>query len=584
MRSILKIYFATISEPKIKLFILIFLILACTIFETIGVGMLIPLLSVFVSDLGEIKESLKLISGFPVIYNYLILLNKKELIYLCLFSIIFVYFLKSLLVGYFGLFSSKFVYKVQTSISNILFSNYLRKPYNFHLNKNSSELIRNVTSEVGVFVGSILVPSIYIATEAMVALALLSFLVFLDPVAISSVAATFLVIIVVMHFVSKGFLKRWGEIRQEKTGLLIKNLQEGLGAIKEIKILGVENEFSKNFQKQNYLKAMAESNMMAFQQIPKVLLEFFAILFFVILVFIFLNANKELEDIIPILGIFAATAFRLLPSANRILVNLNALRFGLPVLPTIVYELSMVDKNNLTQSRTAKKILFSSMKLREVSFKYSPQGKIILEKITININAGEKIGFSGPSGSGKSTLIDLICGLLEPTSGEITINQKNIKGVMHEWQNMIGYVSQSPYLTDDTLKRNIAFGLSDDEIDNEKIMQLINKVQLGSLVANLPNGINTFLGEKGTRLSGGQRQRIAIARALYRDCQILILDEATSALDSELEEKIFNSVDELKLNKTILVISHRKTSLENCDKIIKFNNLGKISTMLFKDL
>ena len=174
--------------------------------------------------------------------------------------------------------------------------------------------------------------------------------------------------------------------------------------------------------------------------------------------------------------------------------------------------------------------------------------------------------------------------MLEPTSGEITINQKNIKGVMHEWQNMIGYVSQSPYLTDDTLKRNIAFGLSDDEIDNEKIMQLINKVQLGSLVANLPNGINTFLGEKGTRLSGGQRQRIAIARALYRDCQILILDEATSALDSELEEKIFNSVDELKLNKTILVISHRKTSLENCDKIIKFNNLGKISTMLFKDL
>jgi ABC-type multidrug transport system fused ATPase/permease subunit len=266
------------------------------------------------------------------------------------------------------------------------------------------------------------------------------------------------------------------------------------------------------------------------------------------------------------------------------MVNLNALRYGLPVLPIIVYELDKVDKNNLTQTRTKKKILFSSMKLKEVSFKYSPQSKPILEKITLNINAGEKIAFTGPSGSGKSTLIDLICGLLEPTAGEILINQKDIKESMQEWQNVIGYVSQSPYLIDDSLKKNIAFGLNDAEVDNKKIMELVNKVQLGSLVENLSNGINTLLGEKGVRLSGGQKQRIAIARALYRDCQILVLDEATSALDGELEEKILNSLNELKLNKTLLVISHRKSSLERCDKIFKFNNFGKISEILFKDL
>jgi ABC-type multidrug transport system fused ATPase/permease subunit len=584
MKNIFKIYFASTDKPKIKLFILIFLIFVVTVFEAIGIGMLIPLLTIFVRDLGEIKESLKLISDFPVIYDYLFLLNKKQMIYLCLVLIILIYFLKSLIVTYFGIYSSRFVYKAQASISNILFNNYLSKPYNFHLNKNSSELIRNITSEVGVFVGSILLPSIYILTETMVALVLLSFLFFLEPVIIFSVTVAFLTIMVVMHFLGKNFLKKWGEIRQEKTGLLIKNLQEGLGAIKEIKILGIENEFSKNFQKQNYLKAAAESNMMAFQQIPKSFLEFFAILFFVILVFAFLYANKAFVDIIPILGIFAATAFRALPSANRIMVNLNALRYGLPVLPIIVYELDKVDKNNLTQTRTKKKILFSSMKLKEVSFKYSPQSKPILEKITLNINAGEKIAFTGPSGSGKSTLIDLICGLLEPTAGEILINQKDIKESMQEWQNVIGYVSQSPYLIDDSLKKNIAFGLNDAEVDNKKIMELVNKVQLGSLVENLSNGINTLLGEKGVRLSGGQKQRIAIARALYRDCQILVLDEATSALDGELEEKILNSLNELKLNKTLLVISHRKSSLERCDKIFKFNNFGKISEILFKDL
>ena len=584
MKNIFKIYFVSTDKPKIKLFILIFLIFVVTAFETIGIGMLIPLLTIFVRDLGEIKESLKLISDFPVIYNYLFLLNKKQMIYLCLVLIILIYFLKSLIVTYFGIYSSRFVYKAQASISNILFNNYLSKPYNFHLNKNSSELIRNITSEVGIFVGSILLPLIYILTETMVALALLSFLFFLEPVLIFSVTVAFLTIMVVMHFLGKNFLKRWGEIRQEKTSLLIKNLQEGLGAIKEIKILGIENEFSKNFQKQNYLKAAAESNMMAFQQIPKSLLEFFAILFFVFLVFAFLHANKAFADIIPILGIFAATAFRALPSANRIMVNLNALRYGLPVLPINVYELDKVDKNNLTQTRTKKKILFSSIKLKEVSFKYSQQSKTILEKITLNINAGEKIAFTGPSGSGKSTLIDLICGLLEPTAGEILINQKDIKESMQEWQNVIGYVSQSPYLIDDSLKKNIAFGLNDAEIDNKRIMELVNKVHLGSLVENLSNGINTLLGEKGVRLSGGQKQRIAIARALYRDCQILVLDEATSALDGELEEKILNSLNELKLNKTLLVISHRKSSLQRCDKIFKFNNFGKISEILFKDL
>jgi ABC-type multidrug transport system fused ATPase/permease subunit len=465
-----------------------------------------------------------------------------------------------------------------------MFNSYLGKPYNFHLNKNSSELIRNITGEVGVFVGSVLIPLIYIFTESVISITLLSFLILLDPMIILSVCFSFAIILFLITIFSKNFLKNWGKIRQEKSAIVIKNLQEGLGAIKEIKILGLESEFSNNFQKQNYLKNRVESNIMAFQQIPKVFLELLAITTFSSIVIYFVILKKDFEYIVPILGIFAATAFRLLPSANKILLNLNAFSYGFPVVSLIFNDIKKIDKNNHFFKKSEKKLLFSSLNLNNVSFNYSSSGKLILNQVSLEVKAGQKIGFCGPSGAGKSTLIDIICGLLEVSSGEILINKRPIKEINREWQNIIGYVSQSPYLIDDTLKKNIAFGFDDDQIEDKKITEISKKIELDDLLKGLPDGINTFVGEKGARLSGGQRQRIAIARALYRDCQILVLDEATSALDNSTEKKIVNSIDRFRSQKTIFVISHRKSSLENCDKIFKLNNYGKIEQTAFKDI
>jgi ABC-type multidrug transport system fused ATPase/permease subunit len=584
MFKIYKIYSIVEKNPKIQLLILSFWIILVTILETFGIGMLIPLLSIFMNSLEEIRDKLTLLSNFPIIYNYFIALDKKQLIYFCIFTILIIYFIKSLVVIYFGLYSSRFVYNIQASLSGIMFNSYLGKPYNFHLNKNSSELIRNITVEVGVFVGSVLIPLIYIFTESVISITLLSFLILLDPMIILSVCFSFAIILFLITIFSKNFLKNWGKIRQEKSAIVIKNLQEGLGAIKEIKILGLESEFSNNFQKQNYLKNRVESNIMAFQQIPKVFLELLAITTFSSIVIYFVILKKDFEYIVPILGIFAATAFRLLPSANKILLNLNAFSYGFPVVSLIFNDIKKIDKNNHFFKKSEKKLLFSSLNLNNVSFNYSSSGKLILNQVSLEVKAGQKIGFCGPSGAGKSTLIDIICGLLEVSSGEILINKIPIKEINREWQNIIGYVSQSPYLIDDTLKKNIAFGFDDDQIEDKKITEISKKIELDDLLKGLPDGINTFVGEKGARLSGGQRQRIAIARALYRDCQILVLDEATSALDNSTEKKIVNSIDRFRSQKTIFVISHRKSSLENCDKIFKLNNYGKIEQTAFKDI
>lgn len=584
MFKIYKIYSIVEKNPKIQLLILSFWIILVTILEAFGIGMLIPLLSIFMNSVEEIRDKLTLLSNFPIIYNYFIALDKKQLIYFCIFTILIIYFIKSLVVIYFGLYSSRFVYNIQASLSGIMFNSYLGKPYNFHLNKNSSELIRNITGEVGVFVGSVLIPLIYIFTESVISITLLSFLILLDPMIILSVCFSFAIILFLITIFSKNFLKNWGKIRQEKSAIVIKNLQEGLGAIKEIKILGLESEFSNNFQKQNYLKNRVESNIMAFQQIPKVFLELLAITTFSSIVIYFVILKKDFEYIVPILGIFAATAFRLLPSANKILLNLNAFSYGFPVVSLIFNDIKKIDKNNHFFKKSEKKLLFSSLNLNNVSFNYSSSGKLILDQVSLEVKAGQKIGFCGPSGAGKSTLIDIICGLLEVSSGEILINKRPIKEINREWQNIIGYVSQSPYLIDDTLKKNIAFGFADDQIEDKKIIEISKKIELDDLLMGLPDGINTFVGEKGTRLSGGQRQRIAIARALYKDCQILVLDEATSALDNSTEKKILNSIDKFRSQKTIFVISHRKSSLENCDKIFKLNNYGKIEQTAFKDI
>tara|TARA_B100000965_G_scaffold389588_1_gene395408 strand:- start:206 stop:1114 length:909 start_codon:yes stop_codon:yes gene_type:complete len=292
------------------------------------------------------------------------------------------------------------------------------------------------------------------------------------------------------------------------------------------------------------------------------------------------SINTELNVIISTLALFGMATFRLMPSTNRIVSSFQALWYTTASIEKIHEELKLLNQNIKKYNENKKEIKNdfkknSFLKVENVNFSYPLASSKTLENISIKINQGETIGFVGPSGSGKTTLIDIILGLLTPDSGSINVNNININDFLRNWQSQIGYVPQHIYLTDDTLKNNIAFGLKENEIDEKAIQNSIKSSQLFQLVKGLPDGLDTEVGERGVRLSGGQRQRIGIARALYHDPEILVLDEATSSLDSDTESSIVDSLREIKGKKTILIIAHRQSTVKYCDRLIKIDK-GKI--------
>ena len=585
--DILKIYLQIYQNKTGKLFLFFSLILFGTFLETLGIGLLIPLLSIIVNDMLIIVSQINSIfNDFPIIKNYLLSLSKIELLSLSVLSVFGLFSLKTLFLLSVGFFSARFIYDTQRKLAKTLFESYLNRPYSFFLNKNSAELMKNTTGEVGVFVGQVLIPIVYLFTELTVVISLTVFLLYIETLGTIIVFGGFFIFMSLLNFFSKGFLYDWGKQRQRETGMIIKTLQESFGAVKEIKLLGIEDELKKKFDKHNFATQRAESNMMAFQGVPKNGLEYFAICCFLGFLSFYIYNEKNLTLIFPLMAVYAATAFRLLPSANRILININAFRYGLPVVKVIRNELKAAKnfEKELKKNQVDTYLDFNEISFKNVDFEYNENGKKLFQDLSFSIRKGDTVGIYGPSGVGKSTLVDLICGLLDTTKGQIKINNQDIKNLKNSWQKIIGYVPQSPFFFDEKIKVNICFSYNEENIDEKKIIEKIKDVELSDFIKSLPNGINTLIGEKGTRVSGGQKQRIAIARALYKNSQILLMDEATSALDSAVEDKIINSINKIKKNKTIILISHRKSALKMCNKIFKLDGSGKVNLCKFHDL
>jgi len=292
------------------------------------------------------------------------------------------------------------------------------------------------------------------------------------------------------------------------------------------------------------------------------------------LVIIMVFQGKQLEEFIPILGVFTAAGFRILPSIQRILNAIQHLRFGLPTISTLTEELKL-SIPDFTMNKSQDIHFKDTLKLDRISYTYPGISKMVLNNISLEIRKGESIGLIGESGVGKSTLVDIILGLLSLDHGEVKIDGKNIQQSLRNWQNKIGYVPQSIYLCDDTICKNVAFGLSDEEIDKSLLKEAIRSAQLEKFVKSLPSGLDTTVGERGVRISGGQRQRIGIARALYHNPEVLVLDEATSSLDINTEKGVIDAVNVLRGNKTIIIVTHRLTTVEQCDRIYRLQE-GKI--------
>ncbi|MDP3667901.1 MAG: ABC transporter ATP-binding protein [Sediminibacterium sp.] len=566
-----KLRYLLSHKQKRQLLVLSVLLLVGMLFEMASLGILIPALGLMLkSNIGE---------EFPILRPLLKTLGNPTQVQLVLWGmsiLVFVYLIKAIFLIFLSWRQSKFSFDLSADMSKELFFGYLRQPYTFHLQRNSAELLRNIQSEINQFT-NVSMAVISLTLEFSVVMGVAFILIIAEPLGAIVVTSILALAAFVFHRITKNKLIEWGERRQIHVGLSNQHLLQGLGGVKDIKLMGREDYFLDEFSTHMDELAKVQVRMTTLSLIPRLYLELLAVAGLAGLIVTMVIQNKPLDLLLPILGVFVAAAFRMIPSVNRIMGAVQSIRYTEPVVNVLYDEFKLNnDSRVLVGSQPIVKLYFNNrLQIKELDFHYLNANKKALDRVSFEIKKGESIGFIGPSGSGKSTLVDAILGLLAPDKGEILVDGYDIQKNLRGWQDQIGYVPQSIYLTDDTLRRNVAFGIPDDQIDNTAVERAINAAQLVEFVESLSDGLETFVGERGVRLSGGQRQRIGIARALYHDPAVLVLDEATSALDSATERSVMEAVSALQGDKTILIVAHRLSTLENCDKIYKINN-GKI--------
>ncbi len=561
---------STLSKPQRKSAIILMLLMLCgMLFEMLGIGLIIPVLTTVTNkDLyfsyPDLKEYLEFV-GSP---------SQHELVIYTMLILAMVYTLKSIFLSFLTWQQAKYTFGVQANFSHRLFKGYLYQPYTFHLQKNSAELIRNIVSEVGML-STVIQSILIIITEVLVYIGILTLLLLVEPIGALLVMILFGIAGLSYYSFVRGYILHWGEARQSHEGLRFQHLQQGLGGIKDIKILGREQEFLRRYEIHNSGSAYVSKMQSTFMALPRFLLELLAILSLLVLVIFMVEKSKPLDSLIPVLGVFAAAAFRMMPSVNRLLNAYQSLRYSLPVINTIHTELKEIREPQKTLTTEEKFLFKKEISLNNISYSYPNTDRLSLDNISMTIPNGLTVGIIGASGAGKSTLIDIILGLLEADSGKLEVDGIDVVSNARGWQKLIGYVPQTIYLTDDTLRQNIALGIPDLEIDNNKVVKAAESAQLEDFINNCADGIDAIVGERGIKLSGGQRQRIGIARALYHDPDVLVLDEATSSLDTNTETEVMNSVSKLHGKKTVIIVAHRLSTVRDCDYLYKIEQ-GKI--------
>ena len=554
----------SVSEHR-KGLILLFLMMISTGLEILGIGLIIPTISLLTDS--------NLTEKFPILQPFLEFIGNPDqatLVIYGMLSLVFIYALKNLFLAFFAWVQAKYTFDIQIRLSQYLFELYLRQPYTFHLQRNSAQLYRNITDEVGMFSSGINT-SIMLISEILVMFGISILLIMVEPL------GTIIVVSVLgfagwcFNHISKRHIVRWGEERQYHEGLRIQHLLQGLGGVKDVKILGREFEFLEQYRKHNILSARTGVFQKILQTLPRLWLELLAVCGLAALVLTMIAKGREFDAILPTLGVFAVAGFRIMPSVGRLLNSIQTLRFSLPVIDVLYREINLLEpiEDNLNQE----KVIFRNvLDIQEVAYTYSGANKPAIVDLSLKIKQGESVGIIGSSGSGKTTLVDLLLGLLTPDDGQIMIDGHNIQKCMRHWQDQIGYVPQSIYLSDDTLRRNVAFGIKNELIDDDAVWKAICAAQLDEYINSLPDGLDTMVGEHGIRLSGGQRQRIGIARALYHDPEVLVLDEATSSLDAKTEGEVMEAVYALQGSKTVIIVAHRLSTVEHCDYLYKLRN------------
>lgn len=583
MKHILRTYADLAGlEERLRWALLVGLAIVVSIFEALGALLVYLLLAMVTAAEGALE--------LPVVGDvraYFPGMEEQTLLLVAAATVAAFFVIRALVVLTKSYVVARVIENAGARLSRRLAGGYLSMPYAFHLRRNSAELIRNAYATAGQISGNVFQPLVNIASETLIAAGIITVLL------VTAAIPTLLVIVVLgpaAFLLVKAVYPRLGQLGRENQDLskaALQSLQQSFGATRDIKVLARERFFEREFGETKQRLARINYIRGPLSQVPGVGIETILVLFISALFAMTIVGEASAAGAVPILGLFAYAAMRLKPSLHQIVSSVNKLRFAAAAIDDVREDLALFQEHVLEDrdpGEPSRLPFVSHLDLVDVSFRYEGTAHDVLKSVTLRINKGEAIGVVGPTGSGKTTLLDVMLGLLDPTQGRVLVDGLDIQLHSAAWRQNLGLVAQDLFLADDTLRRNIAFGLRDAEIDQERVDEAVRLAQLEDVVDRLDDGLETFVGERGVRLSGGQRQRVAIARALYRRPEVLVFDEGTSALDTATEAELMRAIESLRDHTTLVIVAHRLTTVRNADRIVLVDD-GRVTTFdSFEDL
>ena len=559
-------------QQKRKMMMLVFLMLIGAVLETLGVSMVMPVMNVVLEEDAIAKHDY-----LQVICRIFGVDNSGDLTMLVMVGLVLVFVTKNIFLFFQQKVQLKFVYTNQFATSRRMMINFMQRPYEYYLNADTAVIQRSITSDVNNMYGLILA-LLQLISEGIVFVCLAAASLVADVWMSLTVTALLVVALLVIKCILKPIMRKAGEENQEFYSGLYKWIDQSVMGIKEIKIARKEGYFINEYSKcgAGYVSAVQRYNL--YNATPRLLIETLAIAGMILYLMIQLLQGTAAADIVPQLGVLAVAAMRLIPCANRINNHLTSISYFEPFFMGVSDNLQEeirdenVDYNAETYQKkidVEKLDVRKEIVLQDITYRYPNSQTLIFDHADMMIPVGKSVGIVGTSGAGKTTIVDILLGLLQLETGSILADGVEVREHYASWLKNIGYIPQTIFMIDSTIRRNVAFGYADEDIDDNKVWEALREAQLDEFVKGLPEGLDTSIGERGIRISGGQRQRIGIARALFEDPEVLVLDEATSALDNETEAAFRDSINRLHGRKTLIIIAHRLQTIEKCDMVYR---------------